>query len=188
MTDILQSLITVACCQSTQDMAGELGRDLDAGAYVAVRADEQRAGRGRHGRVWEAAPRTALLLSVAMRPAAAFSPDQLAGLDLRCAHALQRELQPDRLFVKPPNDLVDGDGAKLAGVLVDARTIGDRVERIIVGVGMNVCASPTTRDHRRCTTLEAVRGQTRTDSWSSHDLDALATRVTRVILAVASHP
>src|SRR4051794_41818003 len=55
-------------CESTQDELRRLAAG-GAPAFTAVRADVQRAGRGRRGRTWEAPAGTALRVSVLLRPA-----------------------------------------------------------------------------------------------------------------------
>jgi BirA family biotin operon repressor/biotin-[acetyl-CoA-carboxylase] ligase len=113
---------------------------------VAV-ADEQTAGRGRHGRGWTAPPGAALLLSCGFRP---------QGLPLRqgwrlaatvamaMLEAAERiaALPPGRLALKWPNDLVamsaDGSPRKLAGVLGETVAAGDLVASAVVGIGINV--------------------------------------------------
>ena len=54
-------------CDSTQDELRALAA-AGAPAFTAVRADVQRAGRGRRGRRWEAPAGTALLVSILLRP------------------------------------------------------------------------------------------------------------------------
>jgi len=113
---------------------------------VAV-ADEQTAGRGRHGRDWTAPPGAALLLSCGFRP---------EGLPLRqgwrlaatvamaMLEAAERlvALSPGTLALKWPNDLValgaDGSPRKLAGVLGETVAAGDLVTSAVVGIGINV--------------------------------------------------
>ncbi|HEV2427173.1 MAG TPA: biotin--[acetyl-CoA-carboxylase] ligase, partial [Acidimicrobiales bacterium] len=83
-------------------------------------ADHQVAGRGRHGRTWEAAPRTALLCSLLLRPAIDLDDVQLVvaavSLSLRDALVRLAGVRPD---LKWPNDLVVDD-VKLGGVLAEA--------------------------------------------------------------------
>ncbi|HLM16756.1 MAG TPA: biotin--[acetyl-CoA-carboxylase] ligase [Acidimicrobiia bacterium] len=103
---------------------------------LVVVADEQTAGRGRLGRIWEAPPGSSLLVSVLLRrsgdPARTDEPgrvmmaagvalvaavDDVAGVDAR---------------LKWPNDLVVDD-RKLAGLLAEVE--GDA---LVVGAGCNV--------------------------------------------------
>jgi BirA family biotin operon repressor/biotin-[acetyl-CoA-carboxylase] ligase len=104
-------------------------------------AEEQTAGRGRHGRPWLSARGENLLVSVLVRvacPPSRLPPVALvAGLAVRDAVARAVPLAAVRL--KWPNDVLVGD-KKVAGVLVEAITVGSRVEAIVVGFGINVLA------------------------------------------------
>jgi BirA family biotin operon repressor/biotin-[acetyl-CoA-carboxylase] ligase len=95
-------------------------------------ADYQIAGRGRLDRQWEAAPRSALLCSVLLRPQIEVDDLQLvvASVALSARAALVR-LCGVRPGLKWPNDLVVGD-AKLAGLL--AEVIDAASPAIVVGI------------------------------------------------------
>ena len=116
---------------------------LDAAAagaaegLVAV-ADHQVSGRGRLGRVWEAPPGSALLMSVLLRPAG-LPVDRFhlrtAAVGLAARQAC-REVAGFTPGLKWPNDLLVGP-AKLAGILAEARD-----GAVVVGVGCNVAGAP----------------------------------------------
>jgi BirA family biotin operon repressor/biotin-[acetyl-CoA-carboxylase] ligase len=148
--------IHLDACDSTQEEVRERLGEADPGVVVAVTTDSQRAGRGREGRVWEDAPGGAIMLSVGRR--GPLPVEVLDELPRRVADVLLATFGAgDRVAWKAPNDLVDSEDAKLAGILVDARTVGDEVEHVIVGVGLNAGgAAFTTEDGRRATTLEAL--------------------------------
>jgi BirA family transcriptional regulator, biotin operon repressor / biotin---[acetyl-CoA-carboxylase] ligase len=104
-------------------------------------ADHQTAGRGRHGRTWEAPARTALLCSLLLRPRVDLDDLQLVvaavSLSLRAALVRLSGVRPD---LKWPNDLVAGD-AKLGGVLAEA-VATDAGLAVVVGFGVNLSACP----------------------------------------------
>ncbi len=104
-------------------------------------ADHQRAGRGRHGRTWEAPAHSALLCSLLLRPAIDLDDLQLVvaavSLSLRAALVRLSGVRPD---LKWPNDLVVGD-AKLGGVLAEA-VPGDAGLAVVVGFGVNLRSCP----------------------------------------------
>lgn len=155
MNDV--SVDELATCQSTQDEVLARLADADAGSVVAVRSASQLAGRGRDGRGWQDPPGEALLLSVGVRGPLAVTV--LDALPARLGQALLAALAPDgQLRWKEPNDLVASDGgAKVAGILVDARTVGTHVEHVVVGFGCNLRgAAFTTTDGRAATSLEAI--------------------------------
>ncbi len=110
------------------------------GAVAVLGADHQRSGRGRRDRRWESPPGSNLLLSLLLWPTlppadwvAYIAAVSIAVVDT--ARALGAEVG-----VKWPNDVVDAEGAKLAGVLTEvAGPTSRRTESaLVVGVGFNV--------------------------------------------------
>ena len=106
-------------------------------------ADHQGAGRGRLGRSWQAPPGASLLVSVLLRPRVA--TDELFLLTLAAGLAAVdavRSLTRVTLGLKWPNDLVVMDGPlidrKVAGILAESHVVGDRVDAVVVGMGLNV--------------------------------------------------
>ncbi|MET0794868.1 MAG: biotin--[acetyl-CoA-carboxylase] ligase [Polyangiaceae bacterium] len=101
-------------------------------------ADEQTAGRGRRGNTWLAAPGESLLFSVLLRPQ--LELPQVSALTLAIGLALRDAIAPliaPLALLKWPNDLYVA-GKKLAGVLVESQLQGDRLQAVVVGVGLNV--------------------------------------------------
>lgn len=116
---------------STQDEAFALGAPA-RGACVVV-ADQQSAGRGRRGRVWQSDPEGALAFTVIRAfglPAAQWASAGLVAA-MAVASAL-RGLGAASVGVKWPNDVVH-EGAKLGGLLLESRG-----EALALGVGLNL--------------------------------------------------
>ncbi len=111
---------------------------------VAV-ADDQTAGRGRLGRSWQAPPGAALLLSVGFRPVnlavrQGWRLAAVASLAMLDAAEAAAGLPDATLRLKWPNDIVADQGgelAKVAGVLGETVTVGDRVDWAVIGIGVN---------------------------------------------------
>jgi BirA family transcriptional regulator, biotin operon repressor / biotin---[acetyl-CoA-carboxylase] ligase len=133
---------------STNDRARAL-LAAPRGEGVAVVAEEQTAGRGRHGRPWQSPAGRNLMVSVAVRPRLAASDAWMlsaaAALALleACREALAGSVAArtspwSNLGLKWPNDLVDGEGRKIAGILLETRIAGDRVADAVIGTGVNV--------------------------------------------------
>lgn len=122
---------------STLDVAHALGPSASSGTLVL--AEEQTAGRGRHGRRWASARGAGVWLTLIERPTDARALDVLA---LRCglfaAEALD-DLAGATIRVKWPNDLYVGDG-KLAGILIETRWRGTAPDWVAIGFGLNVVA------------------------------------------------
>lgn len=110
------------------------------GDGLAVVADLQTAGRGRRGRTWISPAGANLLFSVGWRPAIA---PRLAGLLGGSAALAVRDacatLVPDvGLAIRWPNDVVDRDGRKVAGLLVETALESGELAEAVVGIGVNV--------------------------------------------------
>jgi BirA family biotin operon repressor/biotin-[acetyl-CoA-carboxylase] ligase len=128
-----------ATTTSTLDIANAIGPSATPGTLVI--ADEQRWGRGTHGRRWASPPGTGLWLTLIERPSDARALDVLS---LRCGLLAAEALEPlarAPVGVKWPNDLYVG-GGKLAGVLIETRWHGAYPEWVAIGVGLNVVAPP----------------------------------------------
>ncbi|WP_333917352.1 biotin--[acetyl-CoA-carboxylase] ligase [Sphingomonas sp. LR60] len=147
----LPRILTVPATGSTNadllTLAGD--RAVDEGTWL--RAEQQTAGRGRQGRVWDS-PAGNLYAStlVAIRP----GDPSAAGLALVAAVALEetvRGILPDAraLRLKWPNDLLL-DGAKLSGILLERGAA-----HVVVGIGVNVAHHPALAD-RATTSLHAA--------------------------------
>ncbi|HEX4447975.1 MAG TPA: biotin--[acetyl-CoA-carboxylase] ligase [Polyangiaceae bacterium] len=133
-----QPMTLLASTTSTNDLAKQAGREGAPHGATWV-AEEQTAGRGRRGHSWFCPPGEGLLFSVLLRlpcvPARVPPIALVAGLAVRDAVARAAPAAP--VVVKWPNDVLV-EGRKLAGVLVEAVTVGSRVEAVIIGIGINV--------------------------------------------------
>lgn len=104
---------------------------------------EQTAGRGRRARAW-ASPRGNFHATLLMFPTE--SPDQVALRSFAAALALRDALVqltdiPQAFSLKWPNDVLL-NGAKLAGILLEATTSGKGVQALAIGIGVNLIAHP----------------------------------------------
>lgn len=103
-----------------------------------VIADEQTAGRGRMDRKWLTPKGTALAFSVILRPTAEERPHltRIVGL---AALAVAETLQAYGLAprIKWPNDILI-HGQKVCGILVESVWLGEEVDCMVIGIGVNV--------------------------------------------------
>jgi BirA family biotin operon repressor/biotin-[acetyl-CoA-carboxylase] ligase len=120
---------------STNDDARSLAH---AGAEqgTVVLASRQTAGRGRLGRTWDS-PDGGAYFSMVLRPAV--SPAEIASVGLAVAVGIAEGLETlgVEVALKWPNDVLLCDG-KVAGVLLEMAAEADRVDWVVVGVGVNV--------------------------------------------------
>ncbi len=107
-----------------------------------VIADQQTQGRGRLGRRWITQPGSALAFSLILRPGK--EEAQHLGLftalgALAVSQALEDSLRL-RSAIKWPNDVLL-QGRKCAGILAEADWSGERLDGVVIGIGINIGAS-----------------------------------------------
>ncbi len=127
--------------ESTNEHAlGWLKEGAPEGALVV--ADQQTAGRGRRGRVWESRPGEALLFSLVLRPRGPSEVIELltTTLGVACADAIEDVCNLE-VGLKWPNDVMVGE-QKLAGILVESRVTGGSMGGAVAGIGINVRGAP----------------------------------------------
>lgn len=104
---------------------------------LAVVAGQQTAGRGRLGRNWESQPDKGIYMTVVLRPDMAPAETQI--FTLAAAVAAVKAIAASTgicLGIKWPNDLVAG-GKKVCGILLEMSSEADRVNYIVLGIGIN---------------------------------------------------
>jgi BirA family biotin operon repressor/biotin-[acetyl-CoA-carboxylase] ligase len=103
-----------------------------------VVSESQTAGKGRMGRRWESPPGVNIYLSTILRPP--FPPNKIPLITLMtaivCAEGIE-EVTGVLPSIKWPNDLLFGD-KKLGGILTEADMEMDRINFVVVGIGINV--------------------------------------------------
>jgi BirA family biotin operon repressor/biotin-[acetyl-CoA-carboxylase] ligase len=154
--------IDLEACGSTNDEAARMAR---AGAKhgTIVIAERQKSGRGRDSRAWES-PLGGLYLSAVLRPPMPIVdvPPMTLAIGIGLCEAVRAT--GAAAVLKWPNDLLVPDTArfarhldqdprspasppsstsgvrqrKLAGVLVEAQSQGNKLEAVIVGIGVNL--------------------------------------------------
>jgi len=108
-------------------------------AYTTVIADEQLQGRGRLGREWFSPPHSGLWFSIILRPEM-INPAAAAPVTLVTAAALAGNLNHTHhlpVKIKWPNDLLI-NGKKFGGILSEIKGEPDRIEYLIMGIGLNI--------------------------------------------------
>jgi len=151
---------------STNDAAKQLA-DAGEPEGTVVIADEQTAGRGRLARTWHAPPRSSILMSLIVRPelVPAHAPRVTMAIALGARDAIHAATGLSAQ-IKWPNDLLI-DGKKCAGILAESGIVGDQLDYVIVGLGINVNfalaeiiqVSPRNLDSGNATTIAAELGK-----------------------------
>jgi BirA family biotin operon repressor/biotin-[acetyl-CoA-carboxylase] ligase len=130
-------------CSSTSDVAAARAREGSPTGLV-IAAETQTAGRGRLGRTWHSRAGESLTFSIVLRSARSAAEIPPITLLVGAAVAEAVSALGLRPRLKWPNDvqLLDEAGRrrKLAGILTEMASAGERTEHVIVGVGLNVNA------------------------------------------------
>lgn len=104
-----------------------------------VLTEYQTAGRGRHGRTWDAHKGQNLLFSVILRPQ--LDADRLGLITVAAGVAVAETVDdfvsPHRTSIEWPNDVLL-EGRKTCGMLLESSLAGARTEAVVLGVGLNV--------------------------------------------------
>lgn len=102
-----------------------------------ILTDHQTAGKGQHQRTWDAEPGKNLTFSIIFEPQ---KGDRLSILTLACALAvceyIYENLQ-ETAWLKWPNDVLVR-GKKVSGLLTETVFKGDKLERLVIGIGINI--------------------------------------------------
>ena len=137
---------------STSSEAARAAETGDVGE-VWFAALKQNAGRGRRGRAWETPSgnlAASLMIVPDCDPAISATLGFVAGVALNRALAatlpkgiLKQGLDgASRVALKWPNDVL-ADGAKLAGILLEAQKRPDGGLAIVIGIGVNIVSAPS---------------------------------------------
>ncbi len=126
---------------TTQNFAMEIATKNNMNGTIII-AKKQTGGRGRMKRKWKS-PVGGIWMSIIIHPKFSVSSTTLVPIAISLALCLAIEkilkIKPE---LKWPND-VTLKGKKVAGVLVDASVVSNKVEYMIIGVGINFKIKPT---------------------------------------------
>ncbi|MCC5940295.1 MAG: biotin--[acetyl-CoA-carboxylase] ligase [Balneolaceae bacterium] len=123
-------------------------------------ADVQKNGRGQYERIWEAAPFSNLTFTLLFKPPGS---NRLPLLSLSIAVAISKTLEKfldEPVQVKWPNDIIC-KGKKLGGILTETSFCGSVLERLLVGVGLNVNQTVFSRTiDKKTTSMKSIANKT----------------------------
>lgn len=103
-----------------------------------VLADYQTSGRGRLGRDWNSTDRKGVWMSLVLRPDIPFEEVQIITLAASVAVVSAIvEVAQIQAGIKWPNDIIVS-GKKVCGILVEMNMEIDRINFLVLGIGLNV--------------------------------------------------
>lgn len=105
---------------------------------MVVLTDNQLKGRGQYDREWESQPGQNLTFSMVFKPQ---GTEGFHVLTMTCALALVEQLkavdQKACAHIKWPNDVLLND-KKVAGLLTETVFLGNKLDRLVIGIGLNI--------------------------------------------------
>ncbi len=138
---------------STNTVAKQLPDEDSLHGFIVL-TDHQTAGRGQYQRTWSSAPAQNLTFSVVLRPGRGNGISMMKQVAaLAVADALIEAGLSD-VAIKWPNDVLVGK-RKIAGILVEAVFKGSTLDRVIIGIGLNVQQTEFPEDVRYIATSVA---------------------------------
>lgn len=146
---------------STNDIARDLA-EKNAPEGTVVIAEKQVEGRGRLGRSWHSPPKKGLWLTLILRPEV--PPAQAPSLSILMALSLSEILRNKFKLesgIKWPNDC-QIDGRKVTGILTELSAELDRVDYVLIGMGINVNLARSdfpTELHKMATSVRMEYGE-----------------------------
>ena len=137
----LSQIIELEEVSSTQDLAKELAKKSALTDNLAICAQSQTAGRGRFEHTWQS-NKGGLYISLLLKPAKKTA--SLADLSVKTGQAAAlalEEIYNLKTLIKLPNDVLvktKSGEKKICGVLIESAISSDKLEWLIVGVGVNL--------------------------------------------------
>ena len=131
-----KKILSYESLDSTNDTAYHLAENGEKEGTVVV-SERQRRGKGRQGRQW-VSPKGGIYLSCILKPD--IEPKEVAKITLVSAVALAasiREVAGVDAMIKWPNDIMV-KRKKVCGILTEMKAEQDKVNFLIVGIGLNV--------------------------------------------------
>lgn len=101
-------------------------------------AEIQTNGIGTKGRIWYTGTGKNIAMTIILKPKCQLK--KLEGITIKIAECIKKaicELYNIELSIKEPNDLILNN-KKICGILTKTSTIGEKINNLIIGIGLNV--------------------------------------------------
>ncbi len=160
---------------STNVYAKQLSKDQVSQGLICI-TDNQLKGRGQYDRGWESEPGKNLTFTLVFIPGRG---ERFHILTLACALSLVECLKEltgndECACIKWPNDVLLND-KKVAGLLTESIFTGDKVNRLLIGIGINVNQTGFSEGNKKQAT--SIAGETGEEFSLEKVLAALLNRV-----------
>lgn len=132
-----KKIIILKTVDSTNEEAKRCAINGEESGLV-VAAEEQTAGKGRLGRMWESQNGNGIYFTLLIRPD--LPPSDISSITLAAGYAVClaiREYTGCDAKIKWPNDIII-DNKKVCGILTEMAAQSDRLDFVAIGIGINV--------------------------------------------------
>jgi BirA family biotin operon repressor/biotin-[acetyl-CoA-carboxylase] ligase len=132
-------LFELLSVDSTNNYAAKLSNEQLVSGYSVIMAHNQTDGRGQRGSLWEAEPSKNLTCSVVYNQINIPVSNQFI-ISMAVALSIYDTLRwvvKNSVQLKWPNDIYVGAN-KLGGILIENNLVGNNINKVIIGVGLNV--------------------------------------------------
>ena len=132
-----QHIIELSSVDSTNNYLIDLSQNISLVEGTVVVAKEQTAGKGQRNNRWSSEAGKSLCISILLKPKLDVSQQFLFNkfIALSLCQALNNYSLTTK--IKWPNDILI-DSKKVAGILVENSIRGSKIEKSIVGIGVNI--------------------------------------------------
>ena len=135
-TEIIgKNIIHLESVDSTNDYLKKIGNDVQEGTVVI--SEEQTKGKGRLGRNWQSKSKEGIWMSIILKPQ--IMPYKAPFVTLIAGAAIVKALNDLQVpaKIKWPNDIIINN-KKVSGILTELSAEIERINYVVVGIGMNV--------------------------------------------------
>ena len=121
---------------STNEYAKRIAKDVDEN--ILIIANSQTNGRGTHGRNWYSEEGKNILMSFFIKDINDYKSIDGITIEIgRIIHEILSSKFDLNFEIKLPNDILC-NGKKICGILCESSIINDKVNYLIIGIGLNV--------------------------------------------------
>ncbi|UPA30390.1 biotin--[acetyl-CoA-carboxylase] ligase [Terrisporobacter glycolicus] len=130
-----KNIIHLESVDSTNDYLKKIGNNAEEGTVVI--SEEQTKGKGRLGRNWQSKPKEGIWMSIILKPE--IIPYKAPFITLIAGAAILKALNNLQVpaKIKWPNDIIINN-KKVSGILTELSAEIERINYVVVGIGMNV--------------------------------------------------
>ncbi len=135
-TDFIgKNIIHLETVDSTNDYLKKIANEVEEGTVVI--SEEQTRGKGRWGRQWESEANEGIWMSIILKPEV--EPVKAPFITLIAGAAIVKALNNLKVpaKIKWPNDIIINN-KKISGILTELSAEIERINYVVVGIGMNV--------------------------------------------------